>query len=106
MEIDSSTWPEINTQLRQVALPADELQLLIRHLTDRLVGHFGAETFDVWRAKEGLHRHDAAEVAAVVVAKLAPILNRLPASTVTEAANDGTIASPVAFPWDETFPFG
>lgn len=106
LELDVSAWPDVGVELDQLAMPQAEIELLVNHLSDRLVGHFGAENFDVWRAKEGLHRHAAIEVAAVAIAKLAPLLGQLPRGAVTAAAESGAIASPITFPWDETFPFG
>lgn len=105
-EIDTSAWPDVTEALSTLDLPADETELLVSHLRDRLVSHFGAECFDVWRAKEGLHRHDAIEVAAIAIAKLAPLLNQLPAGAVAGSVERGELATPINFPWNETFPFG
>lgn len=51
MDVDESNLPELRRQLAELPLTGDEVDVLMRHLTDRIIGHFGSETFDVWQAK-------------------------------------------------------
>lgn len=106
MEVDDSNWPEVAAALTDVPLDDEATRALVGHLANQLVSHFGAEHFDVWRFKEGLHRHDAAEVAAVAIIKLAPVLAELPADALPALVDAGEIGASVRFPWDETHPFG
>ena len=96
----SSDTSELDAIVEHVDLPADEVESLVRHLRDQLIGYFGAEVFEVWRAKDGLHKHDAEEVAAVAVAKLAPVVELLKAGSVSKLVEDGRIGQPVTFPWE------
>ena len=103
VEIDGTNLEDLTSELENVALSSEETALLLRHLHDRIVGHFGAEFFDVWQAKWGLHRHGAEELAMLAIAKLAPVLNTLPAGTVTSLAEQELIAAPITFPWEDRY---
>ncbi|MEM7324917.1 MAG: hypothetical protein AAF531_17655 [Actinomycetota bacterium] len=106
MELDDSNWPELAERLTRLEMEPDELRSVVEHVAVGLVSYFGAEQFDVWRAKEGLHRHEAWEVAAVAVEQLAPLLNLLPAGAATGAVEQGDMGTPVVFPWEKLYPFG
>ena len=106
MEIDDSNWPELADRLTHLEMQSDELRAVVEHVAVGLVSYFGAEHFDVWRAKEGLHRHEAWEVAAVAVEQLAPLLNLLPEGTAAGAVGQGDIGTRVVFPWEKLYPFG
>ena len=86
-----------------MASSANERQALEKHVRDRLVGYFGAESFEVWRAKEGLHKHATDEVAAVVIAELASLLDRIDEGVVDELVTQGELASPIVFPWENRY---
>ena len=101
MDVDDSNLPDLERALAELPLPLDEVDVLVRHLTDRLIGHFGAETFDVWQAKWGLTRHAAQELAMLTVSKLTPVLAAAPDGTVTALAKRGELAAPVNFPWED-----
>ena len=103
MDVDDSNLPELRQQLAELPLTSEEVDALMRHLTDRIIGHFGSETFDVWQAKWGLHRHGAEELAALSLVKLAPLLAALPDGTVATLAQDGSLAAPVTFPWESGY---
>ncbi len=59
MEIDDSNWPELADRLTHLEMQPEELRSVVEHVAVGLVSYFGAEHFDIWRAKEGLHRHEA-----------------------------------------------
>ena len=103
MDADQSNVAELEQALAALPLPADEVDVLVRHLTDRMIGHFGAETFDVWQAKWGLSRHSAEELAMLTVAKMAPLLATVPPGTVASLAAHGKLAAPVTFPWENRY---
>ena len=106
MEIDDSNWPELANRLTQLEMQPEDLRSVVEHVAVGLVSYFGAEHFDVWRAKEGLHRHEAWEVAAVAVEKLAPLLNLLPERTAANVVGQGDLGAPVVFPWEKLHPYG
>ena len=103
MDVDESNLPELRRQLAELPLTSQEVDVLMRHLTDRIIGHFGSETFDVWQAKWGLHRFGAEELAALSLVKLAPLLAALPESTVAKLEQDAELAAPLTFPWDDRY---
>jgi len=76
---------------------------LISHLRHRLTGHFGSDRIDVWRAKEELHKHPVDDVADLIVAKLALLLNKLPAGTIDRLRAESKLDTPVVFPWGVQF---
>lgn len=96
----ASETPDLDAILERLDLSPHEVELLVGHLRDQLVGYFGAEVFEVWRAKDGLHRHDAEEVAAVALAKLAPVLELVEPGAVAKLFEDGQIGQPVVFAWE------
>ena len=91
---------DLDGWLKSVELPDGEVEQLVNHVRDRMIGYFGSESFEVWRAKDGLHRHDAQEVAALAIAKLAPILATLEPGTVSRLVEKGEFGQVVQFPWD------
>lgn len=103
MDVDESNLPELRRQLAELPLTEEDVDVLMRHLTDRIVGHFGSETFDVWQGKWGLHRHGAEELAALCLVKLAPLLAALPEGTVGALAQEESLAAPVTFPWESGY---
>lgn len=76
MEIDEANFDELRSELSELVLSDQESALLVRHLQDRIVGHFGSDAFDVWQAKWGLHRH---------------------------GAEDGLLAEPITLPWENRY---
>lgn len=106
MEIDDSNWPELASRLARLEMEPDEVRSVVEHVAIGLVSYFGAERFDVWRAKEGLHRHEAWEVAAVAVEQLAPLLDALPTGTAAAAIDRGDVGSEIVFPWEKLYPYG
>lgn len=106
MEIDDSNWAELADRLAQLEMRPDELRSLVEHVAVGLVSHFGAPQVDVWRAKEGLHRHEVWEVAAVAIERLAPVLDLLPDGAIAGAVEAGDIGTPIVFPWEKLYPYG
>lgn len=76
--------------------------MLLRHVAEHLVGWFGVERFEAYRGKEGKQVHPVEEVAALVVAKLAPALGKIPASDLDERIGCGAIGATPRHPWDMT----
>ena len=103
LDMAETNLEELRIAVKGVDLPAEEVGVLVRHLQDRFVGHFGAESFDVWQAKWGLHSHGVEELALLTVVKLAPLLEALPEGVVTELANDQRLGSPIRFPWEDRY---
>ncbi len=103
MELERTTTEDLYAELAALPIATNEVAVLVQHLRDRFVGHFGAETFDVWLAKYGLSQHSVDELAMVALLKLAPLLARLPEGAVTELAEAGELASAVNFPWEDRY---
>ncbi len=103
MDIDRTNIVELESRLAKIDLPDAELEILIQHVRDRLIGHFGNETFDVWQAKWGLSRHGADEFAMSIVADLEPVWLSLPGGAITALAANDQIGTPLTFPWENRY---
>jgi len=101
MEIDESGWHDLNERLDAMGTPPDERDVLIRHLADRLVGHFGTETIECHLGKDDPRRHSMREVAAAALAHLAPALDEIPADALAGLIDSGRIGARVPVPWDD-----
>jgi len=100
-EWDDSGWADIRRELRNVNASDAEIATLISHISHRLTGHFGNDRIEVWRAKEGLHKHPVDEVASLIVAKLAPLINELPPGTIERLRTEEKLDAAVVFPWTD-----
>lgn len=100
-EFDFSQWPELHAELPD-AISNAEARTLAWHMAEQLVGWFGVEQFEAYRGKEGLQLHGVDELAAVMVAKLAPLWQSLPDGEVKRLQAEGRVAQPLAHPWNKT----
>ena len=57
MEIDESGWIDLRHRLADSTLPPEAAEALIDRLTERLVGHFGAEVVECHLGKNDPQRH-------------------------------------------------
>lgn len=101
MEIDESGWRDLNERLDALHVSSDQRDVLVAHLSDRLVGHFGAESVDCVHGKNDPRRHSMREVAAAALAHLAPVLDQIPADALAALVESGEVGSPVPVPWDD-----
>lgn len=81
-----------------MALSPDARAALIDHLTNRLVGHFGADAVVCQLGKNEPSRHRMREVAAAAIAHLAPVLDDVDAANVVIPDRLGP---PTPTPWDD-----
>jgi len=100
-DFDFSRWPELRLDLPDNVSPV-EAQTLAWHIAEQMVGWFGVDQFEAYRGKEGLQLHGVDELAAVMVAKLAPLWQTLPAGAISRLQQDVQIAQPLIHPWDKT----
>ncbi len=101
MELDESGWPDIEERLNGSTHSTDNQELLIRHLTDRLISHLGVDVIDCWVGKDGLERHSVREVAAAAIAHLSPIWDQVPPTTLAKLESAGELGTPIPPPWDD-----
>lgn len=101
MEIDETGWIDLESRLRNSTQSAGDIDLLIDHLTARLVSHFGVEVFDCWLGKDGTSRHTAREVAAAAIAHLIPVLDALPPGSLEDPSIRAVLTADVPPPWDD-----
>jgi len=85
VDLDESHIAELEASLAQLNLPAHEVTVLVRQLSDRLTSHVGAESLEVWQADSGLHTFGVEELAMLMVSELAPILESLSQESISEA---------------------
>jgi len=103
VDYEGLLWPELAADLAAMDLDAEDMRVLVAHVTDRLIGYFGSETIEIWGAKEGLHRHPMSEAAAVMIVNLAPVLELLEPDAISAARTSGEIAGEVRFPWEDRY---
>lgn len=101
MQIDESGWPDLNERLAALNIAAGEREVLVAHLTDRLVGHFGTDSIECHLGKDDPRRHAMREIAAAALAHLVPVIESLPPDALTALIASGEIGSPVPAPWDD-----
>jgi len=51
VEIDVTGWPDLNERLDALQMSSGDRDVLIQHLTARLVGHFGADVLESFPGK-------------------------------------------------------
>lgn len=101
MEIEESGWIDVNERLAEMVVPSSERDVLIDHLADRLVGHFGADIIDCHSGKDDPRRHAMRELAAAAIAHLGPALDAISPDALTALIEAGEIGSPMPPPWDD-----
>jgi len=91
--LDESHIADLEASLARLDLPAHEVTVLVRHLSDRLASHIGAENVEAWQADSGLHTFGVEEIAMLMVAELAPILESLPEESISESLTSKALIS-------------
>lgn len=100
MEIDESGWRDLHERLDALDASTEQRDILINHLADRLVGHFGTDAVDCFLGKNDPQRHSMREVAAAALAHLGPVINAVPATELSALIESGKVGTPVPAPWD------
>ena len=95
-------WPELSNALAAADIEPAHGDVLLRHVAEYLVGWFGVERFEAYRGKEGQQIHSVEEMAAVIVASLAPALGKIARSDLDELSESGELGAVLRHPWDMT----
>jgi hypothetical protein len=68
-------------------------EAVAEHLRLAFIGTFGATGFEVWRGKDGVSEHSAAEVGDAMAVALAPLLSRPDvAAAISDLRRAGALA--------------
>lgn len=100
-DIDESGWPDLRDRLAESTHDAEQLDTLVGHIQNRLLGHFGTEVIEIWAGKNGSRKHSMHEVAAAAVAHLVPILDELTPEALANVLADPVYETKTPPPWDD-----
>lgn len=101
MAINESGWRDLDARLDSLPVTPEHRDVLIGHVLDRLVGHFGTESVECHLGKSDPQRHAMREVAAAAIAHLAPVLALVSTESLATLIETEEIGSPVPRPWDD-----
>ena len=84
MEIERDGWRDLDAVYRHPTCHPRTSRSWSSGLTERLVGHFGADVVEVHLGKNDPSRHEMREVAAACIAHLAPLIDPAAAEVLAE----------------------